>query len=53
MHLSRNSVFYDRTKDIKVKFQIIKIILEKEIKKIFKISTKYNPVDENQNTTFV
>lgn len=45
IHLSRNPVFHDRTKHIDVKFHFIRDIIEKEIIKIEKISTKCNPAD--------
>ncbi|CAI9782829.1 unnamed protein product [Fraxinus pennsylvanica] len=45
IYITRNPVFHDRTKYIDVKFHFIREIIEKEIIKIEKISTKCNPAD--------
>lgn len=45
IHFSRNPVFHNRTKHIDVKFHFIRDIIENEIIKMEKISTKCNPTD--------
>lgn len=43
IHLSRNPIFHDITKHIDFKFYFITDIIEMEIMKIERVSTKCNP----------
>ncbi|XP_062093841.1 secreted RxLR effector protein 161-like [Humulus lupulus] len=45
IHLSKNTVFHERTTHIDVKLHFLRDIVSKQLVKIVKISTKINPAD--------
>nr|GEU77357.1 zinc finger, CCHC-type [Tanacetum cinerariifolium] len=45
IHLSRNHVFYERTKNINVRYHFIREVLEAKTVEVLKVGTEHNDVD--------
>nr|GEZ99444.1 retrovirus-related Pol polyprotein from transposon TNT 1-94 [Tanacetum cinerariifolium] len=45
IHLSRNHVFYERTKHINVRYHFIREVLESKTVKVLKVGTEHNAED--------
>lgn len=49
IHLCKNPVFHKRSKHIQVIYHFIRDLIAKNIFKLYKIPTKFNPSDMGQN----
>ncbi|GKB51925.1 zinc finger, CCHC-type containing protein [Tanacetum coccineum] len=45
IHLSRNHVFHERTKQINVRYHFIRVVLEAKTVKVLKVGTEHNAAD--------